>query len=817
MFITGIKLKGFQRLVHNNIHQVEIDFTSPFQLILGRNGSGKSSIMGELTPYPSHKDLYSSEGSRELYFTHRGSKYVTIDDFSSGKHSIYKDDEILHENLNPSMMKAVVKELFGIDKSLTDILTDRKKFTTMSPAERREIIMRASGINIDLGMEILEKVKDRRSYFKEYSKNLSKRLVAEDNNLPTDSHIDELNKRREDILADLKLLDELTYQSTEVISERSMLDKINQLQQVGQIAYRLIDTPTALYTASDKTDAIEVGTKMRYEIEQIELKKKSISEEIESLTVSLGKNRFSKTKDDLINELKFIDDELQTLENESNGFIYIGEEYKMAVETAQTLYESLRDVFDRLPDNSNRYFNKETRNNNTENLIKINNRISILRNSVYEIEMGIKQHKDGEVVECPACKNSFIPGVVLSETTLKERLAIQTEQLSLVEKELEKAKIYEVEYKDYQTQLIDIDLYSKHFFLHGELFRRLNHYDYLTKPPKHCLSILEDWFMDIGKSLRYNDLLIRREKVKEEISIVSAEDLERKRLEDERLQRLEKDYSHLIDQTLLIKEKLKSIKDYLVYLNELNNWLTEAQKLEEEIDVYKDQLLKNNLQKFVIHAKADLNRELSLIDKEITSIQYTLLNRERLGHDKIETDNSVEYLSILHEELSPKTGLLGDVMNEFIEKFVAQMNNFIKSIWTYDLQILPCRNKKGDLDFYFPVQIMNGKPSADVAEVSTGEQHICNFVFKLLIMATYDLQDFPLFLDELAGNMDDLHRVKIMKTIYDMVVNNYCTQMFLIAHYQQQYGVFTQAEVFVTNPDNLQTIPENYNTHAKIN
>ena len=83
-------------------------------------------------------------------------------------------------------------------------------------------------------------------------------------------------------------------------------------------------------------------------------------------------------------------------------------------------------------------------------------------------------------------------------------------------------------------------------------------------------------------------------------------------------------------------------------------------------------------------------------------------------------------------------------------------------------------------------------------------------------MATYDLQDFPLFLDELAGNMDDLHRVRIMKTVYDMVVNNYCTQMFLIAHYQQQYGVFTQAEVFVTNPDNLQSIPENYNSHAKF-
>lgn len=816
MFITGIKLVGFQRLVHNNIHKVSILYTSIFQIILGRNGSGKSSVMGELTPYPSHKDLYAENGSRELSFTHRGSSWVTIDDFATGKHSIWKDGVLLHDNLTPTMMKGLVKELFGIDKLLSDILTDRKKFTTMTPAERREIIMRASGINIDLGVEILDKLKDRKSYYKEYSKNLSKRLVAEDNSLPTDSHIEELNKRKEDILADLKVLDELSTQY-EILDHRSILDKKLEIEDYGRtIAYRFMDTPEVLHGALDRHDVSEIEVKLKNELFFAEGKKRETTEEIDALSVSLGKNRFSKTKEDLIKELDFTDKEILELDKASKGFIYVGDEHKLAVETSQELYEELRELFDTLPDNTNRFFNPESIQRNTDNLIRLNNSLGIIHRSISEIEMGIKQHKDGEPVECPSCKNNFIPGVMLSETTLKERLEIQTIRAAELNREIAIAKEYDVAQRSYNDQLARVGWLNQRYFLHQLLFTKLRQYDYTVNPPKHCFKLLEDWFNDIGKSSRYNELLTRRSKLKEDINFASAEDLEQRRLEDEKFNRLEKVYSQLIDTATAIKAKLKSIKDYTTYLDQLDNWLGRATVFVGEIDEYKDQLLKNSLNQFTSNAKAELNNELGRIEKEITSIQYTMLNRERLTADKSESDLKSEDLSIIHEELSPKTGLLGDVMNEFIDKSVAQMNNFIKSIWTYEVKILPCRNKKGDLDWYFPVSVAGGVPSADVAETSTGEQHLCNFVFKLLIMATYNLKDYPLFLDELAGNMDDLHRVKIMKSVYDMVTNGYCTQMFLIAHYEQQYGMFTQAEIFITNPENLQTIPENYNSHAKI-
>ena len=820
MFVTSLQVKGFLRLAHNNINELTIDFTNIFQIILGRNGSGKSSLMGELTPYPSHKELYADDGYRRLCCNHRGHSYVILDDFNRGqaKHSIWKDEVLIHENLNPTMAKTVVKEIFGLDKMLVDILTDRIRFTTMSPVERRDIIMRASGINVELGLEMLEKIKERRSYFKEYSKNLSKRLVAEDNALPTTSHVEQLEKRKESILEDLSLLDEINQKSVDIEPERNVISKLRELESTWKSkVYRYLDTPEILHSAKEMDDIIEIGTRTKYKIEDIEKTKKALAEEIETIASTLGNARFSKTSEDLNKEIEFLKKERELLISNSKGFIFTDMyNYSNAVACSQPLYEELRSVFDNLFDNSDRYFNIKDKQVNTEQIINATNLVSVMNKAIDNIETQLALHKDGEEVQCPACKNSFIPGLTLSETSLKEKLKANLEILAKTTKSLNEYKEYDLGYNEYTNALTKIETLKKHFPIHKALFESLTAYNYIANSPKGCLQILEDWFNDIVKSTQYGEYSVRLDGTEQELYRIGLIDFERRKLDDEKLAKLEKKYSLLIDEQLKEKENLKAIKEYVFYIKDLEAFLKESGELVESIDLYKDDLLKNKIHSFVSSCKMDLNLELNNIEKEITSINYTIKNRASLIADKEKTDNDIELLNIIHDELSPKSGLLGDVMNEFIEKFVTQMNNFIKPVWTYDVKILPCRNKKGDLDYYFPISIMGGTPTSDVKFTSTGEGHICNFVFKLLIMSTYDLQDYPLFLDELAGNMDDVHRVRVMKTIYDMVMNNYCTQMFLIAHYQQQYGVFPQAEVLVINAENLQTIPEGYNTHAKF-
>lgn len=817
MFITHVKFKGFQRFIHNNIQELSVDFTSPFQLILGTNGCGKSSMMTELTPFPPHKGLFDKDGMRELEFTHRASSYRIVNDYSTDKHSIYKDDEEMFTNLNPTMMAGVIKQLFNIDRTIADILTDKKRFTDMSTNERREIIMRASGININIGLDILSNLKEQKSYYKEYTKNLSKRLVTEENNIPSDSHIEALNERKEDILHDLLVLDEISNQKVEVSNEWEMLDRVKRVETLGKtIAYSFLDTPDELQGIRDGIDAQEILALAKFNLNASQESKQRLHETMENLKLSLGKSTFSATEEELKKEQAKLVEDIEQIRKDSHGFLMEDGDVSYAMISVQELYETLRDIFTRLPDNSNRYFNKEKRDENAERIIALNNKLGLYQKSILGLEHELNLHMNGDLIACPACTFEFIPGTRLSQSEINQSLKASNEAYAKVNAELTLEKEYEVEIRDYQNLVLELEKTLRHFSQQQTLINALKDYNYINNPPAYCLNIIEQWYTDIKASPQLNTLNKRLNKVNEELAHLALEDWEKKKADEDQLQQLSHQYSQLLDDVFKREETIERIQSYIKHVAKLREWLEDANRLEAEITEYHEKTLINMVNQFVLHSKADLNNELGKIEKEITNITYLKFNRDKLIADKETAEQAVEDINILQDELSPKTGLLGEVMDEFILKFITQMNNIIKSVWTYSMEILPCRNKKGDLDFYFPVKVMDGTKSDDVANLSSSQRDIINHAFKRLIMLTHDLEDFPLFNDELSNTMDDTHRIRAMKMIYDAVVNNQCSQMFFISHFAPQHGVFTQAEVLVINPDNLQTIPDNYNAHAKI-
>lgn len=820
MFIKRILAKEFTRLSHSNIQSLEVSFDSKFQLILGTNGSGKSSIAQELlTGYPASPKDFGPNGLHELEVEHRGSTYILRADYSINKYAFIKDGEVIHDNCTASMQKGLVEQYFGIDNLLADIISDKLKFTEMSTQQRRQIIMRASGINIDLGMDILDKFKERANYYKQYNKNLSKRLVDEDNNLPADSHLEELEKRRDDIIHDLGILDEMSVQPKQIGNEQEIIYRIFDINnRASRDALVYLDTPEALFSAFDRDGALEIITRLKYQVEELERSKTERYKEIEDLRISLGKSTFSNISlEDLTKEKENLHKEMEVLDQNAKGFIYKLDGVKQAVESSTTLYEELREIFIHLPDNSEGYFTRDKRSANTEAILSLGNRIGILNRNVHELEHELKLHKTGDKIGCPSCLHEFIPGVKYSESQLQADLKKCLEELATLEMMLKEEKEYQVEVVEYQNKLSSLEHLYRHHHLHQNLIDALKGYSYVTNNPKHCLSIVEDWITDIGVSMRYRELSDRLIKVEQDIILLQSEDLERRRLGEERLNDLSKTYSTYIDQSVRIRELIQDAEAYIRHIDTRSTWIGETENVLNEVEEYNEANLNNMVHRFVYSSKAELSAELTSIEKQITGIQYTKLNRDRLLKEKEEVDENIENMTILYDELCPKTGMLGDALDEFIGEFVDKLNAVINAVWTYPIEVQPCRNKKGDLDFYFPVKIKGAKePSDDIKNTSTAQRDIINFAFKLLIMKTHDLGDFPLVLDELAANMDDVHRVRMMKVVYDMIETEMSPQMFMISHYAAQHGTFTNAQVLVVNADNLQTIPDGYNSHAKF-
>jgi len=123
-----------------------------------------------------------------------------------------------------------------------------------------------------------------------------------------------------------------------------------------------------------------------------------------------------------------------------------------------------------------------------------------------------------------------------------------------------------------------------------------------------------------------------------------------------------------------------------------------------------------------------------------------------------------------------------------------------------------------EMDYKFPVSIKSNTDIVvpDVSKTSSSQVSIIDFSFKLIVMLYLGLEDFPLYLDELASDMDDQHRNNTMIFLKSLVESQRCSQLFLISHYFSLYGIFTAAEICVMDDSNLNQIPTGVNQHVKM-
>ena len=108
MKIQSIELKGYRRLLLKNIRSITLTMTEVVQIILGTNGSGKSSLMWELTPLPPNPQAYSKQGSKRIVVSQGADTYELFTSFSPVMCTFIKNGI---EDLNPGQTMAVQKDM----------------------------------------------------------------------------------------------------------------------------------------------------------------------------------------------------------------------------------------------------------------------------------------------------------------------------------------------------------------------------------------------------------------------------------------------------------------------------------------------------------------------------------------------------------------------------------------------------------------------------------------------------------------------------------------------------------------------------------
>ena len=70
MIIKKLILSGYNRLLNTGISEINIVPQNKITLIIGTNGSGKSSLLKELTPLPAISQEYSKTGFKYVEIEH---------------------------------------------------------------------------------------------------------------------------------------------------------------------------------------------------------------------------------------------------------------------------------------------------------------------------------------------------------------------------------------------------------------------------------------------------------------------------------------------------------------------------------------------------------------------------------------------------------------------------------------------------------------------------------------------------------------------------------------------------------------------------
>jgi energy-coupling factor transporter ATP-binding protein EcfA2 len=818
MKFTYLLLENYKRFSLNNIQRFEYFPEQKVQLILGTNGSGKSSLLKELTPLPPQmKNEYLNGGIKEIHIEHRGSNYKLVSKHDkTTKHSFMLDDEELNPSGTRQIQLSLVEQHFKITPELHDILTGNKTFVNLSVAERKKWFTRISSVDYTYAISVFNKLKDRHRDVLGTIKVLNSKIAQEEAKALSEDE-------REALVAKIKAINDLiTFTlglknnnsgnrvldldieiKNATIEVNKLLDRIETEYSIDELENNLIRLK-ADYDTYSKILSTELS-----ELESLIDKENSLKQltfnDIESVKKAINETKLRITE--LISKFPFTI-EVTDSENFYNAF--------------NTIYTNFTNLLSRLPVDLDNILNKENYDLNTARANELNDIISQLKvhldNFILQ-EKDLLHKKDCKEIECPSCNYKWKPGY--SEEKLikvKNKIDKAVKLLSKSEKELREVEDFISRYKEKESVLNDIKTVIKEWPILKPLWSYLISFNIIKNP-----NIVSDELFKVNNII---DSLIEVKSLKE---LLSRYKEEASLLEKSNLLDIEKD-----------KQKKKELEEKVINLTKKTTVIkNEINYLSSTLDKYKKlDSLTDKLEKLLKHRRINLKEKITQLKNDayndiINKCRLELVGLEErlraadnhhsfINKTKEEIDSLVikeKTLKILVKEMSPTEGLIAKGLLAFLYDFMDDMADIINQIWSYPLTVYPCvisEDSKVDLDYRFPVLVNETITVPDVSKTSGGMQEVINLSFKIVSMLYLGIEDYPLYLDEFGANMDPTHIVEAYKII-DILTNSTFEQIFMVSHFENCYGRFNNADVVVLSSDNL-SLPSDfdYNKVVKI-
>ena len=821
MKIIELVLTGYKRFVLSQFKRVVYRPNHKMQLLLGTNGSGKSSLMHELSPLPATASDFHAGGHKIITISKGDDIYVLKSNFAgSAKHSFLLNGVELNPGGTMPVQKELVKAHFDVTNDVHEVMTGLVTFSSMSVSQRREWFTRLSNINFNYAIGIYLHLKNKLREVDNVLKFQNNTLLVESNKLLDANAV---TRTKTEITEYTEMIDQLF----KLIQQCSVSDSAElSLPRNDELLTREVSKYRDIVKQLTYSEHINSITNLDNYIEELELHLAVISDRY------LNTGKETEDKQNLVAAIEKVStDELHNLKDEFNkGLSTIDSltsklvilrpnvdptDYSNAINLA---YDSLHDTLEQLVPNPDRHISKDLYATYEQKHKDLTSEIQRLKVEAAKYTAILKHYdhlKQHDQVTCPKCQSVFIAGYTPEkEAKVKELITEHTKtidklvtELSTIDKTMADISKYFDLYRNYNRV-------KAQFIILEPIWDNVTERDLIFLNPKAILQTINNSRYDIPILTEIKNLKAHLDDIRKLVQLsTDNQQLDLKRLESE-LKLLNERYFELgkdMRDTRVLLDKNRKLLVILKQYQSLQHNL--EQLLATRSKIYVNEV---NRLRSVCYNETLKKLQLELMDKQnmlnVATIQSEIVKRHQAQITELEAQKDI--LTYMVSELSPKDGLIARSLSQFIDNFVKKINRIIAQIWSYPFELLPINNSDElDLDYKFNVVVNAGSGVntviPDITKCSSGMREVIDLAFKIVSMHYLGLEHAPIYLDEFGKSMDVIHRVKAFETITQLLAHSNYSQIFVVSHYEQGYGSIKNADMIVLNSDNV-AIPVNH-------
>lgn len=839
MKLIKAELYKWKRVKLGGIKKITINFVNDVLIILGTNGSGKSSLLRELTPLPAEESDYLKGGYKEIVVSHNQETYTLRSSFEGNKshHTFELNGVNLNDGKTITVQRELVKQIFGYTKRIDELVFGDKKFTKMTPSARREWFSELCPTSYEYALKVHDQIKENINYTTSALKFAKNKLANEAANILDDKVIEELKKDIELIDQEVQLL--YSQKNNQTYDNRQIADKEGKLlSAISQLSMKILRVKTVspygttlfgedveerkernewgelIYPKAKSIDDINVVIdRLKHRRTEILSQSNQISEIAMEVVNKIELINRAGNKD--LNELVSRKEKLLVEQRDLRTRFRNSFTYKTKMSQAKQMLEpalfGLNELLISMPSNEDRSINSNTIKELKDGLGLEKNRLKSIESDLVRLESNLEhvlKHSESKDVDCPRCQHKFNPFLInKNPDSIKKQIANCG---SLLDKQVKLVEELTTKYDEMMDYAGKIMLYRKSIATIPsleEVWLFIENEELIFKRPREVVDILLSVFED----LKLGELI---EGIEESISKVDEMISIGKMVDGQKLDELIKQRDGHEKRLGEFNRQLSSINSQIDEFTTYRDRLNEMYKIESQISEYCISLDKLTADKIESLHQQYLNSTIASLQESLTKkrevFQKALIQTELIKEYEIQIrdlDKQREMSKALLRAMSPSEGLIADGLIGFVRKFVLQVNKLIEKIWTYPLQIQSCGvtdDVNTELDYLFPMMVQSkDNIIEDVRLGSEGMQEIVNLAFVVVALRYLGLQDFPLYLDEWGKGFDMQHRLSASNLLKLLLETTEIPQLFIISHYLDVYGTYTNRDYCVLDSRNL--------------